>query len=207
MLQNNRQSLGFLGLCFLASACLSSTPVLPLAGEPPEVEKLLKEQGQELDQRPGSVRTVDRFFQALEEGDGHLCWYLLDLRAAAAWQIAQSKSSGEDAGPSNIVSLLRGNLEHTDRPESVKRIKLSPNRTAATIAVVWGESSPMNIVVAMNQDGWRLVLAPEGAALPDLSPNPQSSQRAAPVDFDEIHRPETGRRQQGGGLGGGMGRF
>jgi hypothetical protein len=85
-------------------------------------------------------------------------------------------------------------------------VKSSPNRTAATIEAAWGEGEPVNIVVSMNQDGWRVLLVPKGAAIPDVDANPSSSQRAAPIDFDEIHKHDPGRRQ-GGGIGSGTGRF
>ena len=190
----------------IAPACMTTSTILPLSGEPPEVETLLKEQGAAHDMRPGSVRAADRFFEAYASGDGETVWYLMDLRAAAAWQAEQSRRDGADAGPKTIISLLRKRLKSVSKPSQLSRVKLSNDRKAATISVTWGDNTTINVVTAMNEDGWRVLLTPEGAAIPDIAQNPSSSQTSMPVDFEEIHKQETGRKQ-GGGMGGGMGRF
>ncbi len=194
-------------LWLLAAGCGGPSFLVPLHGDPEEARELLAEEGYTRDDRPASVRTTERFFGALEDEDAQLCWYLMDLRAAAAWQAALTPPGGEGPTPEDVAARLR-TAWPAQTPDKVERIAYDPKANTARVRARWAKANrKAEIDLSLTSVGWRLVILPPGARLAAVDREPRPTDVAPPIERDLEEDPVSAPPRHsrppfaGGGLG------
>jgi hypothetical protein len=186
----------------LITACGGSSRIVEINGDPPEVQKLIAKSGGKTDHRPASVRTVHAFLTACDEAQWDLGWYLLDLRASAAWQGHVGRKPGALSSKSTILGLVRSEFPN-GIPSKLERLEqFRPGLERVTVRAHWTEGSFHDITMSWSKVGWRLLVLPEGSELPKLDKNAESNQAAPAIDFNEKGPGRPATLPVGGGMGG-----
>ena len=194
-------------LAFTLAACGGPAFLVPLQGDPKEAQELLAEEGYTRDDRPASVRTTELFFTALAEEDAELCWYLLDLRAAAAWQAALTPPGAPGPTPADIVTHFRRTWPGSP-PDHVERVAHDPTADMARVRVRWTRTQRQaELDLTHSSVGWRLVVLPPGAQLAAVARDPSPTDVAPPIERNLDDEPTTAPQRPsrppfgGGGIG------
>jgi hypothetical protein len=194
-------------LFFLLASCGGPSFLVPLHGDPKEAQELLEEDGKVRDDRPASVRITERFFKALGEDEPELCWYLLDLRAAAAWQAAMTPPGSPGPTPEEVVDRIRAAWP-TALPGEVKRLAYDREAGTAKVRATWARARrTAEIDLFLSTVGWRLIILPPGARLAAVDRDPRPTDVAAPIERnveEEPVAPQPRHQRQpfgGGGVG------
>ncbi|MBR56953.1 MAG: hypothetical protein CMH54_02725 [Myxococcales bacterium] len=170
--------------------------MVPVANDPSEVRTHLEKNGHSMDMRPATVQTTDSFLRAVRQGNGSDCWHFLDLRAAAAWQAAEDDKGG--AGPKNITRLIRPLLPEGEPTEI--RAKAGTDTKEVELVYEGGVTRSLNLV--LTRAGWRVLLLPPDAILPDMARDPRAGRAAPPIDYSEDSSPGRAQRQPMRPMGG-----
>ena len=194
-------------LSLLVAGCGGPAFLVPLHGDPKEAHELLAEEGYARDDRPASVRTTERFFSALAEEDAELCWYLMDLRAAAAWQAALTPPGAPGPTPEDVAARLRAAWP-ASTPDKVERLAYDPKAGTAKVRATWSKATrKADLDLALTTVGWRLVILPPGARLASVDRDPRPTDVAPPIERDLEEEPVSAppRHSRPPFAGGGMG--
>jgi len=180
-------------------ACGSTSRIVSIEGDPPEVKKLIGEAGQDRDLRPASVRTVDAFFKAIDASNWDLGWYLMDLRASAVWEGHAEKSASKAVSRSGVLTLVRQTFPK-GMPTKLERVEnFRRGLERVTVRAHWPKDEKRDISVSWSHAGWRLLVLPEGQSLPELGKDAKSNQTAPPIDFDAKEKTKRPAAPMGGG--------
>ncbi len=191
------QGIPFLVLIIgLLWSCVSAKSLVPVANDPPEVRTHLEKNGHSMDTRAATVQIAAQFVRAVRQHDGADCWFLLDLRAAAAWQAAQDGKSG--AGPKNITHLLQPLLPKGQPTE----IRSKGGTDKKEVQLVYADGKMASLELVLARGGWRVLYLPPDGILPELARDPRTSQTAPPIDFTEDVSPGRAQRQPMRPMGG-----
>jgi hypothetical protein len=194
--------LTFFGALWVLVGCGTTSSIVSIDGDPPEVKKLIERDGTLPDQRPASVRTVDAFFQACASSDWDLTWYLLDLRASAVWQGHAEETVARNLSRTRVVSMIRETFPK-GLPAKLERVEeYRRGLERVTVRAHWAEDEKRDIAMSWSHVGWRLLVLPEGKSLPKMGKDAKSNQTAPAIDFDSK---ESLARPKGVPGGGGMG--
>ena len=194
-------------LVLLLAGCGGPAFLVPLHGDPKEAVEMLEEDDKVRDDRPASVRLTERFFVALAEEEPELCWYLLDLRAAAAWQAAMTPPGSPGPTPEDVIARIRRAWPSAP-PGAIKRLAYDREAGTAKVRVTWARARrTAEIDLYLSTVGWRLLVLPPGARLAAVDRDPRPTDVAAPIDRSVEEEPVAPQPRQhrppfsGGGMG------
>ena len=190
----------------LVLGCGGPEFLFPLEGDPAEARQLITDNDYSVDYRSGSVRATEQFFRALNDSDGSTCWYLLDLRAAAAWHAFQHQNRASEANPDSIISLLQP-LFPSGEPTALSQTSATKTVEGQKVLAEWTNGDKFELSLAMSDAGWRVVLPPPETKLANVDKNPKPTDTAEPVNFelDEESEPAQARPPSNPFGGGGFG--